>query len=60
MKVSRSLVDCSVHSETHSHQRVGRELVCEMVKILESNIHCLPETISCELSLETMLATVHV
>ena len=38
MKVSRSLVDCSVHSETHSHQRVGRELVSEMVKILESNI----------------------
>ena len=31
MEVSRSLVDCSVHSETHSNQRVGRELVCEMV-----------------------------
>ena len=60
MKVSRSLVDCSVHSETHSHQRVGRELVGETVKILESNIHCLPETISCELSLENRLATVHV
>ena len=26
MKVSRSLVDCSVRSETHSHQMVGREL----------------------------------
>ena len=60
MKVSRSLVNCSVHSETHSHQRVGRELVSEMVKVLESNIYCLPETISCELSLETLLATVHV
>ena len=60
MKVSRSLVNCSVHSETHSHQRVGRELVSEMVKVLESNIYSLPETISCELSLETLLATVHV
>ena len=26
MKVSRLLVDCSVHSETPSYQRVGREL----------------------------------
>ena len=51
MKVSRSLVDCSVHSQTHSHQRVGRELVCEMVKYLKVRFTILPETISCELSL---------
>ena len=44
MKVSRSLVDCSVHSETHSHQRVGRELVCEIVKYLKVRF-ILPETI---------------
>ena len=60
MKVSRSLVDCSVHSDTHSHQRVGRELVCEMVKYLKVRFTILPETISCELSLETLLVTVHV
>ena len=62
MKVSRSLVDCSVHSETHSHQRVGRELVSEMVKYYYYNaaIHYLPVIFSCELSLETLLSTVHV
>ena len=59
MKVSRSLVDCSVHSQTHSHQRVGRELVCVMVKYLKVRFTILPETTSCELSLETLLATVH-
>ena len=26
MEVSRTLVHCPVHSETHSHQREGREL----------------------------------
>ena len=59
MKVSRSLVDCSIHSETHSHQRVGRELACEMVKYLKVTFYYLPETISSELSLETVLTTLH-
>ena len=61
MKVSRSLVDCSVHSETHSHQRVGRELVGEMVKNIDNvAIHFLPVTNNCKLSLETLLATLQV
>ena len=65
MKVSRSLVDGSVHSETPSHQRVQRELRCEMVNkhevILIMTISDLPTTFcAAELSLETLLATVHV
>ena len=41
MKVSRSLVDCSVHSETHSHQRVGRELVGRKHALQERANRCV-------------------
>ena len=41
MKVSRSLVDCSVRSETHSHQRVGRELKGDQIYIARESKWCV-------------------